>query len=134
MRRIWATAFIALVFFSISFALSFWLSNLGLNGQTIPKNLNSILFSPDFSVEHQVKAETESNLDSGCDQQLYLGIFRDFAAVFQGQPGAGGILLELTDVSILKMPEFEIENLRQGIPFTDEEEKYSILEGLHFPR
>lgn len=135
MRRIWSAVLIALVFFFISFALTLWLSDLRLHGKAIPDNVNSILYTPDFGLEHQLQAETENNLNFERDQQrLYLGIFGDFVAVFQGQPGTGGILLEQTDVSILKMPEFEIENLRQGIPFFSEEEKYSILEGLHFPR
>lgn len=135
MRRIWPAVLIALVFFFISFALTLWLSDLRLHGKAILDNVNSILYTPDFGLEHQLQAETENNLNFERDQQrLYLGIFGDFVAVFQGQPGTGGILLEQTDVSILKMPEFEIENLRQGIPFFSEEEKYSILEGLHFPR
>lgn len=43
------------------------------------------------------------------------------------------MVVEITEIPIAKLPEFEIRNLRAGIPFADEEQKYSILEGLHFP-
>lgn len=66
--------------------------------------------------------------------QNYVSTYGAYVGIFKGQPGVGGILIEETDISIANLPEFEIHNLEQGIPFTTTTEKYSILEGLHFPQ
>lgn len=77
--------------------------------------------------------EAHADSDSGDDAGFYIGIHSGSVAIFQGRPGKGGILLETTNIPLDKIPEFEIRNLEAGIPFSTEEEKYSILEGLHFP-
>ncbi len=81
----------------------------------------------------QESMATELNFQWDEDQR-YLGIFGNHVAVYQGEPGVGGRLIVETDIPLSTLPEFEIQNLRTGIPFRSEEEKYSILEGLHFPK
>lgn len=66
-------------------------------------------------------------------EEQYVGIHDEYVAVFQGQLGEGRLVME-TDIPISTLPQFEIDNLREGITFDSEDEKYGILEGLHFPR
>ncbi len=129
-------ALFALVIFLASFLVSYWLVNLGFGEDTLLDNPDSnygLNFDPEFE---KFIAEEEISEDAEEDekQQGYLGIFGQHIAIFLGETEGGGILQEQTDITIDKIPKFEIDNLRRGIPFGSEEEKYSILEGLHFPR
>lgn len=96
---------------------------------------NSHTLSIEEMIEQNVRESMQRDLNFAWEEhQRYMGIFGDYVAVFRGEPGLGGILVEETDIPIEKLPEFELNNLRQGIAFSTEEEKYSILEGLHFPK
>lgn len=86
-------------------------------------------------IEQSVRESMQRELNFAWEEhQRYMGILGDYVAVFRGEPGIGGVLIEETDIPIAKLPDFEVHNLRQGIAFSTEEEKYSILEGLHFPK
>lgn len=131
----------ALVFITVSFVLSFWYSQ-DYFFQAIPPSNSSTPVPKVMETENQpqltqnssnLTADAESQPASGT-QEYYISIFGDRIAVFQGKPGAGGVVVEQTQIPIAKIPEFEIRNLRAGIPFSTDEEKYSILEGLHFPQ
>ncbi|NLM24596.1 MAG: hypothetical protein GX208_00575 [Firmicutes bacterium] len=111
------------------------MTQTNLSQTELPKPLISASEKGEPSLEQIVRESMQRELSHTWDNhQRYMGIFGDYVAVFRGEPGVGGILIEETDIPIAKLPEFEVNNLRQGIVFTTEEEKYSILEGLHFPR
>lgn len=145
-------AVMALIFLSISFIVTYRLIDSSLvnddlsslpekldpetKEETYDRDLQSdYLQEPvKFDVEQQVRAHLLEDLESTWEgHEKYIGIFGDHIAIFHGKPGVGGTLHEETDICIEKIPDFEIRNLRRGIAFSTEEEKYSILEGLHFP-
>lgn len=119
--------FAGLFCFAASFFFTVWLTNrtsfFGQNAHQVGDNL----LEPEIAEADQLEVE-ESNI-----QEYYIGIYGSNVAIFQGRPGKGGILIETTNIPLDKIPEFEIRNLHAGIPFSDQEEKYRILEGLHFP-
>ena len=62
--------------------------------------------------------------------QLYLGIADGYAAVFQGRPGKGGVVLKKTNVPLQRIPEADRGRLSEGIPVDSEQEALQILEGM----
>lgn len=79
-----------------------------------------------ISNEPPVVANQES------EELQYIGVHGDYVAVFCGEPGLGGHLIEETEIPIATIPESILLNLYQGIVFTNDEIKVSILEGLYF--
>lgn len=65
---------------------------------------------------------------SGAD--LYLGITGGFVTVFDGLPGAGGRVLEITEIRADSLPPPEVQDLIRGIRVSGREELLMILEGL----
>ncbi|MDI9420262.1 MAG: hypothetical protein GX228_07290 [Firmicutes bacterium] len=147
MGRGWVVFFVGLLCFAISYIISVrFVERFELFPQIPPpgrsaSGIDSDLAEPDSQlIENEVRLLDETGKPSSEGQesiqaakQLYIGIHDQHVAIFQGKPGLGGILVEKTEIPIAKLPEFEIRNLRLGIPFTDESQKYSILDGLHFP-
>ncbi|HHX02632.1 MAG TPA: hypothetical protein GX739_08255 [Firmicutes bacterium] len=148
MGRGWVVFFAGLLCFAISFIGSLWFAQqFDWFGQHAPSDRGGVnhiedLIEPDSggrSDNGSGMQGGDSKLDSdglgtiSAAEQLYVGIHDQYVAIFKGRPGVGGILVEKTEIPIDKLPEFEVRNLRAGIPFASEEQKYSILEGLHFP-
>lgn len=74
-------------------------------------------------------------LDSECDDLSgrYVGLHDDRVAVFSGTPDGCHRLLEVRSPSVLHIPPFQIDDLRRGIVFHDDDELFQILEGLNAP-
>lgn len=138
MRQRWIVIASGVFFFIVSFVFSF--SLLDLNQSDSMPHLITEIVDPDQDQSGGKLLPTveivnvKETLDSDQDIQLYIGVFNEHIAIFQGQPNDQGVVKEITGIAINKMPEFEMENLKGGIPFDTDEEKYSILEGLHFPQ
>ncbi|MGI6034965.1 MAG: BofC C-terminal domain-containing protein [Limnochordia bacterium] len=81
-------------------------------------------FSPEL-----VRVETEGG-PCPFHARLYLGIADGYAAVFQGRPGRGGVVLKKTNVPLHRIPETERQRLSEGIPVGSEQEALQILEGM----
>jgi len=127
-RRGWILVFAGVFCFTVSFMVTLWyFQSLEFFGPALPRTDDSPAHNSSLT------DEAHADSDSGDDAGFYIGIHSGSVAIFQGRPGKGGILLETTNIPLDKIPEFEIRNLEAGIPFSTEEEKYSILEGLHFP-
>ena len=72
----------------------------------------------------QGEASTEQDVQESMEEENYIGVYNDKIAIFRGiRPD--GVLLEITDFDV---KEVYREDLEQGIPFEDEEEKMRILE------
>ncbi len=122
MRKRWLLGLTAVLCFLSSFIFTFWfVQNADFFMASLPQEQNSFVPPQVDSPEESLSVKT-----------TYIGIYGNRLAVFIGKPETG-ILREITDLTIEKIPEYEIKNLRSGILFSGEAEKYSILEGLHFP-
>ncbi len=60
----------------------------------------------------------------------FVGLQEDHVAVFEGRPGPCSALRELTDIPAGQLARFLLTDLREGIPFRDENELLQIMEGL----
>jgi len=132
MGRGWAVLCTGLLCFAASYVLALWFAQqYGLFSQPAPPNSLRI----DLAAEQAKDSTPGPGWEdlAAASEQLYVGIHDQHVAIFRGKPGMGGVVVEKTEIPIAKLPEFEIRSLRTGIPFTDEEHKHSILEGLHFP-
>ncbi|NLY10387.1 MAG: hypothetical protein GX020_01675 [Firmicutes bacterium] len=123
-KGVWwfATILCVLTLFII---INHFISNL--NDEIVPE---SELPSATNEVEELFQLKEENNDDV---TQLYIGIYHGYLAVFRGIPSDGKVI-EQTDIPIGPLPEHEISILESGVPFASEAEKYSILEGFHFPK
>ncbi len=164
MRRVGILLLTAIFFFSLSFTITFFVNQHEDAGELEPVLepvgdlvIESLRHKSQTSSEDESEKELVNSTpmveivevvefplssyeiledDRGKEglKQRYMGVLGDYVAVFKGEPGVDSVLIEETEIPIVNLPEFEIKNLRKGISFMSEEEKYSILEGLHFPR
>ena len=123
MGRRWVVFCAGLLCFTVSFITALWFSQSRIFDPPAP--LDDGRISPPIDSGRQGAAAAA--------EQFYIGIHDQHVAIYKGKPEMGGVVVEITEIPIAKLAEFEIRNLRAGIPFADEEQKYSILEGLHFP-
>ena len=109
------------------------MTQTNLSQTELPKPLISASEKGEPSLEQIARESMQRELSHTWDNhQRYMGIFGDYMRFFEVNRELVVFLIEETDIPIAKLPEFEVNNLRQGIVFTTEEEKYSILEGLTF--
>ncbi len=76
-----------------------------------------------------VEVDLDAVLDSYA-QQRFIGIWGDTVTIFAGIPNVRQIPLEFTSVHIQDLPDYEVANLAQGIPFDSTEQKLQLLESL----
>ena len=72
----------------------------------------------------------ETHLEELYGHFSFLGIQDGKVAVFRGKPGVYRRLVGVTGIAVSSLPEFEIRNLEQGIPFAGAEELSMLLESL----
>lgn len=60
----------------------------------------------------------------------FLGEKEGRVAVFEGEPGACGILRQITDIPVDSIRPEERQRLQLGIPFRDGDERQQLLDGL----
>jgi len=72
----------------------------------------------------------ETHLEELYGHLSFLGIHDGKVAVFRGKPGVYQRLVGVTGIAVSTLPEFEIRNLEEGIPFAGEEELSMLLESL----
>ncbi len=95
----------------------------GANREAVLSLLNEeweiVTFKP-----HRLRLEYTGELCAHCRELYYIGLYQGKIAVFSGIPSQG-VLVEITNY---EFKEIYREELEQGIPFTTEAEKKSILE------
>ncbi|NLK09236.1 MAG: hypothetical protein GX316_11160 [Firmicutes bacterium] len=60
----------------------------------------------------------------------FLGIYDGKVAVFQGKPGIYEQVVHTTQIPVTSLPDFEVDNLKEGIPYSGEEELSVLLESF----
>lgn len=83
-----------------------------------------------FSVEEVVLFSSVEGLDKQCLENSYIGVKDGLVTVFYGKPMEGTVVRKLTNISVSSLPASEVADLNQGIPVSNDQEIYEILEGL----
>ena len=60
----------------------------------------------------------------------FLGIAQGRVAIFRGKPNVYQELVRLTQIPVGNLPEFEVKNLQEGLPFEGEDELSILLESF----
>lgn len=82
-----------------------------------------------FTSERVGLEKEETKLCPGCQEQEFIGIYRNEIGVYAGSPEKPGPLKQVIPVNISRLPKAEIEDLRAGIVCRGAQEKWRILEG-----
>lgn len=72
----------------------------------------------------------QEDLCPQCARKRFFGIASGRVAVFAGIPDHPGRVLELTQIRVEALPQPELADLEQGIPYASASERLRILEGL----
>ena len=68
-------------------------------------------------------------LCTGCKKQEFIGIYQDEIGVYAGTPENPGPLKQVIPVKIARLPEEEVNDLKEGIICQETRDKLLIIEG-----
>lgn len=76
-----------------------------------------------------VLTQNKQGICSECQASEFLGVYLNNIAIYHGKPERPGPVKAVTPIKISGLLEKEINDLKKGVFYQDEEEKLAILEG-----
>lgn len=128
MRARWKTT--AIVFAIILFCSSFSYSFFYRAAVFLGKGQGGVAEQPAALLDAKGAEDRRGQTAELSGRNLYLGITGGYVTVFDGPPGAGGSVLDITEIRADALPPPEVQDLIRGIRVSGPEELLMILEGL----